>query len=177
MSVGNYLMLHATTQERRNFENLMSCWTFHYDTVSTCTPASSAPFTLFCTSIRSARQSVWEATGSIGPQGLDGKAGAASRDGLSSPSFTATIQQWYSKGGWRGNHFSDPKIDVAAEPLAHEEQPKHIHATSSTEHGDDSINNTGLRLDFAQDKYQEQFEKLETKFRNCSFSNLAINWA
>ncbi|KAJ8575282.1 hypothetical protein ON010_g3934 [Phytophthora cinnamomi] len=110
--------------------------------------------------IRSARQSVWEATGSIGPQGLDGKAGAASRDGLSSPSFTATIQQWYSKGGWRGNHFSDPKIDVAAEPLAHEEQPKHIHATPSTEHGDDSINNTGLRLDFAQDKYQEQLGDL-----------------
>ncbi|KAE8890831.1 hypothetical protein PF011_g12343 [Phytophthora fragariae] len=120
-------------------------------------------------------QDGWQGAGPIGHRGLDGAPGAASRDGFSSPNFTATIQQWYCKGGWFGNHTSKPKRDISTDPVHLDDQSKLIHAKPATGKGDDAEDNTALNLDFVRAKYKKQRERLEETSPKCDFSDLTID--
>ncbi|EGZ19586.1 hypothetical protein PHYSODRAFT_312701 [Phytophthora sojae] len=126
--------------------------------------------------IRSARD-VWGGAGLVGGhQGLDGIGGAVSRDGFSSPRFTATIQQWYYRGGWFSSPWPTPKIKAIAEPVPLEDQSKFIHAKPAMGEGAGAFDNTGLGLGFVRTTYEGHHSQLASAFCNCDFSDLMVKW-
>ncbi|KAK1944255.1 hypothetical protein P3T76_004167 [Phytophthora citrophthora] len=68
-------------------------------------------------------QIVCRGDGAEGLKGQDGSPGKPSRDSLRSLTFTATIRQWYFKGGLFGKHLGEPQIDVQVEEVKLEDQP------------------------------------------------------
>ncbi|KAF4030375.1 hypothetical protein GN244_ATG17868 [Phytophthora infestans] len=125
--------------------------------------------------IMQANQNVWEGVGLMGRQGCNGKPGKASHDGYGSPSFTATIQQWYCRGGWFGNNFADPEIDIQVEELRVEGQPKVAHGGVSKGNGILAEADDDSPFNFVMDEYRHYHSKLADAFSQCDFSDFEID--
>ncbi|KAG7387145.1 hypothetical protein PHYPSEUDO_014665 [Phytophthora pseudosyringae] len=121
-------------------------------------------------------QNVWEGAGPSGEKGHDGAPGGESHDGYSSPSFTATVQEWYLKGGLFGDSIAEPEINVHADDIKPEDQPKLMRAKLSQGQEGSAAMNGGLDLTFVKGVYQFLRARVEDEFPQCDFGDLKIGW-
>lgn len=116
-------------------------------------------------------KSVWEGSCCPGKPGQDGIAGAPARDGCDSSSFAATIEQWYAKGGWFRDSFSEPLIKTEETKIP---MPEVMEAKPVNGNGPDAEPNPNIDMPFVKAKFQLLRSRLENKFPQCDFSDLGM---